>query len=184
LRRHNQIVEVLMLAYVFLLLAIVVRFLPHPWTFTPVVGALLFFGARGGRRSLWVPLVLLAASDLVLTKFVWGYKFSWDQFLIWAWYAAIVWLGTKLHSKTKAVRVIGAAMAGSVSFFLVSNFGVWAAANMYPKTLAGILTCYAAALPFFRNAVEGDLLFTAAMFATPVIINALLAHSHDDRAAA
>jgi hypothetical protein len=175
-----------MLAYLFILLAIVVRFVPHPWTFTPVVGALLFFGARGQRRWLWVPLALLAASDLALTKFVWAYKFSWDQFLIWAWYGALLWLATKLYSKITISRVIVGALAGSVSFFLISNFGVWAASNMYPKTLAGILTCYVAALPFFRNALEGDLLFTAAMFAAPVILHALshASESDNERAAA
>ena len=57
-----------MLAYLFLALAVAVRFMPHPWTFTPVAAALLFFGARGSRRFLWVPLVVMAASDVVLTK--------------------------------------------------------------------------------------------------------------------
>jgi hypothetical protein len=175
-----------MLAYILIVLAVVVRFVPHPWMFTPVVGALLFFGARGERRLLWLPFLLLAASDLALDKFVWAYKFSWDQFLIWAWYGAILWLGSKLYTKISIWRVIVGALAGSVSFFLISNFGVWAATTMYPKTVAGIVTCYTAALPFFRNALEGDLLFTAAMFATPSIINALanLSHGRDDHAAA
>jgi hypothetical protein len=185
LPRHNQFAEVLMLAYLFLVLAIVVRFLPHPWTFTPVVGALLFFGARAQGRVRWVPVALLAISDLALNRFVWAYKFSWDQLLIWGWYAAMVWLGTKLYAKTGVARVLGAALAGSVSFFLVSNFGVWAATNMYPKTFAGILTCYTAALPFFRNALEGDLIFTSLMFALPGILSAFSSASHSrDRAAA
>ncbi len=45
-----------------------VRFLPHPWHFTPLAASLLFFGARGSRRQLWIPLVLLAATDVVLTN--------------------------------------------------------------------------------------------------------------------
>ena len=53
-----------MLAYLFLMLAVAVRFIPDPWTFTPVAGALLFFGARGSRRFLWVPLVVMAASSM------------------------------------------------------------------------------------------------------------------------
>jgi len=44
---------------------------------------------------------------------------------------------------------------------------------MYPKNLAGLMTSYTLALPFFRNAVEGDLLFTSVMFATPVVLSAL-----------
>ncbi len=160
-----------MLAYLFVLIAIAVRFMPHPWTFTPVVGSLLFFGARGSRRFIWAPLVLLAASDVVLTKYFWAYRFTWDQLVIWAWSAGILWLGTRLQAKTKPLAVIGAALAGSISFFLVSNLAVWASTNLYPKTVAGLLTSYTLALPFFRNAVEGDLLFTAVMFSIPVVMH-------------
>jgi len=44
---------------------------------------------------------------------------------------------------------------------------------MYPRTFAGLMTSYVAGLPFFRRAVEGDLLFTCAMFATPVVLHSL-----------
>ena len=58
-----------MLAYLFVIFAVVARmpFMPHPWNFTPVAAALLYFGARGSRRQLWVPFALLAASDVILT---------------------------------------------------------------------------------------------------------------------
>jgi hypothetical protein len=44
---------------------------------------------------------------------------------------------------------------------------------MYPHTWAGLMTSYTLGLPFFRPAVEGDLLFTAAMFATPSLLYVL-----------
>jgi hypothetical protein len=44
---------------------------------------------------------------------------------------------------------------------------------MYPKTSSGLIACYAAGVPFFRRAVEGDLLFTCAMFGLPVVLHAL-----------
>ncbi len=162
-----------MLAYVFVLIAIAVRFMPHPLAFTPVMAALLYFGARGSRRQIWIPLALLAASDVVLTKAVYSYPFSWDHFVTWAWYGAILWLGTSLRENTSAVRVGLSAIAGSVSFFVVSNFAVWASWNMYPKTFAGLMTCYTAALPFFRRGFEGDMLFTAVIFGIPVVATAL-----------
>jgi len=162
-----------MLAYLFVVLALAARFLPHPLSFTPVAASLLFFGARGPRRQLWMPLVLLAVSDVILTKAVYGYVFTWDQLVTWAWYAAILCLGTKLHDNAKPLRVIGAALASSVSFFLLSNLAVWAAFDMYPKNFAGVMESYAAGLPFFRRGVAGDLLFTSLMFATPVVIHAL-----------
>ncbi len=167
-----------MLAYAFILFAVAVRFLPHPLAFTPVGAALLFFGARGPRRQLWLPLMLLAASDVVLTTMIYRYPFSWDHFVTWAWYAGMLWLGTNLKQNAGTVRILGSALVGSISFFLVSNFAVWAAWNMYPRTVAGLLTCYDAGIPFFRHAVAGDLLFTAAMFATPVVLHAVSGWRH------
>ena len=124
-----------MLAYLVVLLAVAVRFMPHPLAFTPVMAALLYFGARGSRRQIWVPLALLAASDVVLTKLVYAYPFSGDHFVTWAWYAAILWLGTNLRENTSLLRVGASALAGSVSFFVVSNLAVWASWNMYPKVV-------------------------------------------------
>ena len=167
-----------MLAYAFLIFAIAFRFMPHPMAFTPVGAALLFFGARGSRRQLWVPLALLAASDVVLTTLVYRYPFSWDHFVTWAWYAGMVGLGTTLKGNAGPVRILGIALTGSVSFFLISNFAVWAAWQMYPRTFAGLLTCYAAGVPFFRHAVVGDLLFTAVMFGTPVLLSAVAGKWH------
>jgi hypothetical protein len=164
-----------MLAYLFVIFAVASRlpFMPHPWNFTPVMAALLYFGARGSRRQLWMPLALLIASDLVLDKYVYAYSFSWDLFLTWGWYAAILFLGTALRKNAKPLLIAGAALTGSVTFFLISNFGVWAATNMYAKSVSGLMTCYAAGLPFFRRTLEGDLLYTAAMFGLPVVAAAI-----------
>ncbi len=163
-----------MLAYLFVLLAVAVRFMPHPLAFTPVAAALLFFGARGSRRQMWIPVALFAASDVILTKFVYSYVFSWDHYVTIAWYALIIWLGTSLRQRQRPLPVLGAVLASSVSFFLLSNFAVWAAwGDMYPRTLNGLMTCYAAGLPFFRRGIEGDLVFTAAMFATPIALHYL-----------
>jgi hypothetical protein len=164
-----------MLAYLFILFAVAVRFMPHPFAFTPVGAALLFFGARGPRRRLWIPLVLLAASDVVLTTMVYRYPFNWDHFVTFAWYAGMLWLGTTLKQDSGVLRILGTALAGSITFFVVSNFAVWAAWAMYPHTFAGLMTCYAAGLPFFRRGVEGDLLFTSLMFGAPMLAHVLSA---------
>jgi|SRR5580700_9823055 hypothetical protein len=182
-----------MLPYLFVLLAIAVRFLPfagpfnvlpHAWHFTPVAASLLFFGARGSKRQMWIPLVLLAATDVILTKFIYSYPLTWDHLVTFAWYAAILWLGTSLREtnlgeKSGWVRVIGAALASSVSFFLISNFAAWAAfTDMYPRTFHGVMMSYAAGVPFFRGTVESDLFFSIAFFGTPVFLHALSGWMH------
>jgi hypothetical protein len=132
-----------------------------------------------------VPLLAMAASDVVLTKVVYAFPFVWDQFVTWAWYAAVLWMGTRLRANAKPLPVLGASLASSISFFVISNFAVWAAYNMYPKTFAGLMTSYTLALPFFRQGIEGDLLFTSAFFATPVVLAAFSeAFGHGDHPAA
>jgi len=185
-----------MLAYIFVLLAIAVRFLPftgplnvlpHAWHFTPLAASLLFFGARGSRRQFWVPLVLLAATDVILTKYIYTYVLTWDHLVTWAWYAAILWLGTNLREKANVWRVVGAALASSVSFFLISNFAVWAAwPQMYPRGFSGLMMSYTAGLPFFRGTAESDLFFSLAFFGVPVLAHTVAEwmHRSGDRAAA
>ena len=58
----------------------------------------------------------------------------------------------------------GATLAGSVAFFVVSNFGVWECGALYPRTPAGLLACYTAALPFFPNSLLGDAAYSTALF--------------------
>ena len=185
-----------MLAYLFVLLAIAVRFLPfagplnvlpHAWHFTPLAASLLFFGARGSRKQLWVPLMMLAGTDVILTKFMYNYPVSWDHLVTWAWYAGILWLGTNLREKAGFWRVVGAALTSSVSFFLISNFAVWAAwPQMYPRSFSGLMESYVAALPFFRGTATGDLLFSLAFFAVPLLVHEVSERMHraDDHIAA
>ena len=159
-----------MLAYLFLALAIAMRFLSTPLSFAPVGPALLFFGARGPRKHAWIPVLLLAGCDFALTKFVYAYPYTLDHVVTIAWYAAVLAMGTLLRPNTRPVRIAGAALAVSLGFFMVSNFAVWLVWNMYPHSFAGLLTCYAAALPFYRNQFLSDMLFSALMFGMPALV--------------
>ena len=163
-----------MLAYLYVIFAVVFRLVPHgAWNFTPVGAALLYFGARAPRKRMWIPVVLLAASDIVLTKFVWHYRMDATYVLTWAWYAAAILLGSVLRERTTIARLVGASLACSVSFFLLSNFAVWAAGTMYPLTLSGLGASYVAGIPFFRNTLASDLVFSAVLFGIPAAVNAL-----------
>ena len=84
-----------------------------------------------------------------------------------------------LRKSAGPVRVVGAALACSVSFFLISNFAVWAAwPDMYPHTVGGLMMSYTAGIPFFRGTVESDLFFSIAFFGTPVFLHALSGWMH------
>ncbi len=162
-----------MLAYLFLLFALAVhlRFLPLPFSFAPVTAALLYFGATMPRKQMWIPVTLLAASGVYLSRSTYGYPVTADLLVTWAWYAAIILLGGMLAKNASALRVGAATLAGSVSFFLVSNFAVWAVWSMYPKSASGLAACYVAGLPFFRNAVVSDLFFAAMFFGIGYLVS-------------
>jgi hypothetical protein len=162
-----------MLAYLFLLFAVAVhaRFLPLPFGFAPVTAALLYFGARRPRKEMWVPVAALAAAGIYLSRSYYGYAVSADLLITWAWYAGMVLLGGMLAKNASALRVGAASLAGSVSFFVLSNFAVWAVWTMYPKNVGGLMACYVAALPFFRNAIVSDLFFAAAFFGIGYLVS-------------
>lgn len=163
-----------MLAYLFVLLAIASRFLPHPdgWVqFTPVGAALLYFGARASLKHMWVPLAALIAADVYLTRVTYAYPLKADHLVTWAWYGGVIVLGSVLLAKhVSPLRVAAGSLSASITFFIVSNFGVWAVWSMYPKTLGGLTTAYIAAIPFFRNQVLADLLFSAVLFGIGALV--------------
>ena len=76
-----------------------------------------------------------------------------------------------LHEKTTFARGAAASLLGPTSFFLVSNFSVWASGfNGYPHTLAGLGVCYLAGVPFYRN----DLVATSIVLGVALGVPALV----------
>jgi hypothetical protein len=162
------------LAYLFVVFAVLVhaRAVAMPFHFTPVAAALLFFGARMPRQRMITPLALIIVSDIYLNKFVYAYPLGWDQTVTWLWYAAILLFGGLLARNSSPARVVGASLVASISFFLVSNFAVWTVSpQMYPATWSGLAACMVAGVPFFRNTVISDLLFSAVFFGTGYLVS-------------
>ena len=154
------------MAYLYVLAAILLRLLPHPWNVTPLGAMFLFSGAtfRSRKESLLVPLAALLLSDYAVIHFLYGGTFGWFSPYTWAGFLLVGLIGWTLRGNMPWARVLVASLAGSVTFFMVSNYGVWAGGKLYAPTLGGLVDCYVAALPFFRNSVFGDLAYAALMF--------------------
>ncbi len=136
------------------------RILPHPDNFTPVGSLALFGGYIWGRSSRWayvIPLVALFISDLILGLHT-------TMFFVYAAVVMGVLVGSLLQKRISVLLIGATSLVNSIVFFVVSNFGVWAAQNMYPKTASGLGECFIAALPFFRQTLTSDLIFTLAVF--------------------
>ena len=119
---------------------------------------------------LAIAILALVATDYYLTVYAYGYPFHVRGYVVtWAWCMAVCLLGSRILAKPTVLRVLAGAFASATSFFLVSNFAVWAAGGLYPHTLAGLGTCYLAAIPFYRNDLASTGLVAGALFGLPVL---------------
>jgi hypothetical protein len=150
----------MILAILMVLGAGLYRLLPHPMNVAPVA-ALAFVGGMyfGRRYALWVPLAVLALTDLVLNVRV-GYPvFFWPRAIDYGAFVLIGLLGLWARGRRVGAK-FGCALATPFLFYLISNFGVWLfGIENYPKTFAGLGQCYVAALPFLRGTMIGDWTF-------------------------
>lgn len=144
------------------------RLLPHPFNFSPVAALALFGGARYKSRfsAYLIPLAAVWISDLFLNYAFFGrlVAFYDGAFFTYLAFALIVMLGSVALRKLSPGRLLLTSLSASVIFFLISNFGVWLSGGLYPLTGGGLAACYAAAIPFFRNTLAGDLIYGFAIF--------------------
>jgi hypothetical protein len=140
-------------------LAACARLLPHPWNFTPMIAMALFAGSHA-RNTLTA--VLATVSALVLSDAILGFSSS-----LWFVYAATlvpVLIGGLIRNKPGVATIALGAVASSLSFFVITNFMVWATGQMYPHTAAGLASSFVAGIPFYQNQALGDAFYTAALF--------------------
>ena len=144
---------------VFIALAAASRLLPHPPDFTPLAAMALFGVAYFSDRrvAFAVPFIALLLSDLVL-------GLHGMMPFVYLGFGATVLIGMALRGKVRVLPVAGAAIASSVLFFIVTNFGVWQVGDMYPHDVSGLVLCYIAAIPFFQYSLAGDFLYTGLLF--------------------
>ncbi len=148
-----------LLALVIILIAAGLRIAPHPWNFTPIGAMALFSGAlvRDRRLAFLFPLVTLFAGDIFL-------GFHKLMPVVYASFLISVLIGRLLQNRRTLARITAATLLGAVQFFVVTNFGVWAVGDFYPRTLAGLAACYAAGIPFFWNTLAGDAFYVGILF--------------------
>ncbi len=148
------------------------RLLPHPPNFTPI-GAMALFGAAYFSKkhlALIIPIIAMFLSDLVINNVVYaqyfdGFTFFYPGFY-WT-YGAIISIGVIgffILKKVQLKTIVFSSLFAVIAFFLISNFGVWASGITYPKDLNGLLLCYTAAIPFFKNTLMGNLVYSAVLF--------------------
>lgn len=145
------------MAYIFILIAIILRLVPHAPNFVPIAAMALFGGVYLDKKyALVFPLIAMIISDLFI---------GFHDVMFWVYgsfvLSGLIGLWLKNHKTTK--NVILASLVGSTIFFVITNFGVWIG-PWYSHDFSGLLKCYTMAIPFFRNTLLGDLFYSAVFF--------------------
>lgn len=151
---------------------IVFRELPN---FAPVAAIALFAGYffRSAWMAVLAPIAAMVLSDVVIG----GYQ--WQMMLVVYGALALpvafrplvrrfcrIQTQRPLETARSVAGLVGCSLACSLIFFLATNFAWWPWSDMYPKTTAGLVSCYAAGLPFFKYTLAGDLTYACLLFGT------------------
>jgi hypothetical protein len=154
-KNHN-----LLFAIGLICIAIITRFLPHPFNFTAVGAIALFSGAnfKNRRAAFLIPIAIMMISDIFI-----GFHVS--MIPVYLCFAFTVWMGMIIRNRQNVLPVGLMSILSSVVFFLVTNLPFWYAdLSLYPLTLAGTAQSYFMALEFFQNQLAGDLFYNAVLF--------------------
>ena len=161
-----------MMPAVLIILGVLARLLPHPANVAPIGAMALFGGVYLNKRlAVILPLVTLFVSDIFL-------GFHATMGYVYGSFVLASFLGMWVKNHKSPFSLVGASLLGSVLFFLITNFGVWAETSMYPKTWAGLVESYMMALPFFRNSLFGDLFYGMVFFGGYELVKIISASSY------
>ncbi len=142
------------------------RLLPHPWNFTPMMAIALYAGAKATkwRTGVLVTLLALFLSDALIGF----YRGMW---YVYAASLVAVLIGRFIGQTNRVSVICAGGLLASLSFFAITNFMVWATGHMYPHTPAGLAACFVAGIPFYRNQLFGDAIYTVAFFGGHAVIS-------------
>lgn len=156
--RPSDLVIRITLVAVLMLIAIATRLMPHPANFTSVAAVALLGGSLLPRKwALSLPLLIMVVSDFIIGLHP-LILFTWGSF------ALIALMSNRYLHRVNAGSVVLASLSASVFFYLVTNFGVWLQGQMYAMNWSGLISCYYNAIPFFRNTLAGDLVYSGVLF--------------------
>lgn len=167
-------------------LAIGLRLIEGPMHNFSAMGALaVLCGAvvRPTWLGLLIPLAARLLTDSVL-QLQTGHGWYGSILFDYAAYAGSFGIGYMIRPQ-RAVSALGAGLLAAVSFFVVSNVGVWCLPHegmyLYPRTLAGLVDCFTQAIPFAKGTFYGDIGFTLAFFGMMNLLPGLLTSSESSK---
>tara|TARA_B100000767_G_C19760609_1_gene534990 strand:+ start:2235 stop:2753 length:519 start_codon:yes stop_codon:yes gene_type:complete len=131
------------------------RMIPHPPNFTPIIAVAIMSGYffKNLNLSLFVLVISMILSDIFI-------GFYNNLIFVYSPLILITIIFFKISNMINLKNLFLLSFLGSLIFYLISNFGVWAAGNLYEKNLNGLIECYLLAIPFFKNTILSTLIFS------------------------
>jgi hypothetical protein len=157
-----------------ILVAAFSRLIPHVFNFSSLSAIGLFGAAQFSKKwqAFLIPIAACWISDLFIINvlynqdygsFTWFYRgFYWQ----YGSYALITFTGLFIFEKINTQRVLLGVLTSTIIFFLVTNFGCFPGNPAYPQNFDGLMSCYAAGLPFLEGTFLGTLFYSAVLFGT------------------
>jgi hypothetical protein len=150
-----------------ILAGVATRLFPDTLNLTAVGAVCLFSGVYLKRNWLAVllPLAAYFVSDLIVNALFYAGQFRWSfNGTTYLLFGLTVLMGAVIRQRPTVLRIATAGTLSAALFYVVSNFMVWTGDVTYPRTVAGLVECYIAAIPFAGNMLLGNLLYSAVIF--------------------
>ena len=147
-----------------ILVAGISRLFPHIPNFTPIAAMALFGGVYFSDRRLAVvvPLSAMLLSDMAL-QLIFGWGFHNTIIYVYIGFILTSLIGMMVRRNVTFLSVTAGSIISSILFFIITNFGVWAAFG--PGIgITGLYTTYVLGIPFFAPTLLGDLFFNSVLF--------------------
>ena len=152
----------------FLVLGIIVigvmtRLVPHPPNFTPILSFALLSGVYSKNNlGIFIPISIMLLSDMILGSHA-------AVFWVYSSLFVIYIIGYYFIKNISFKNVLLGAVAGSFIFFILTNLGVWFVG--YPKTVNGLITCFIAAIPFYKNTLLSAVIYTSVIHTVYILLS-------------
>ena len=150
--------------------------LPAWANFSPIGALALFSGSYfTRRREVYIlPTAILLVGDLILMHTVYAPYRTGVLYDNWYWnyasFLTMILVGEVMIKKVSLGTVIGGGFIAALVHFIISNFGVWVGGGLsiegipYTQDWQGLIHCYIVAIPYFKNLLLGNLIFSALLF--------------------
>lgn len=142
------------------LLIIVSRLIPHAANFSPIFALALFssFLSSDWRYKL-LPIIALFASDLFLGFYHFGVMASVYFSLL-----VTILLGNYLQKNYSYFSALNLSLISALFFFAFTNWAVWFFGTWYSADISGLQQSYLLAIPFFKNTLLSNFVYSAFFF--------------------